>query len=581
MRITNKIMRNNSLYNINQNKIREDYLSNQMTNQSKIVRPSDDPVVAIRALRLRTNVSNITQYHDRNAEDAASWLSITSDAMKTVDEVLTDLYKQAADASNKYLTSDDLKIIMTQMEKLTSEFYASGNVDFAGRYVFSGFRTDTPITFTSADIAKMQEHPLSYTITESFGYEDISTVDFTDYSDLTNEDKVTNQTLYRLRLSYDGIDTNFDTNLEGWGKGLFNFGEPVTDGGSPEKALYTMKDGKYHPVTQPYVLEFGDAEDAYKAINDASLTNGIKIPAATAQIDGSPTKIPTAADLFYADGTPASVAADITIPIVAYIPSEGEIVFDKQMYEKIGEQVEQDKQDAADKPAAEQEAAGRFTITYTKSDWQNGDINPVHYFNCTETETDAEGNLVKTVKYENAEDQDIFYDVGYNQNIQVNTLAHEIFTHDVQRDMDDFTHYWKQLKEVEEEQVKIEDAMKEVPEDSDAYKALQLQLDAVKKAYTYVRDNVQTKFENQITRYQNYLDMNNLATTNNATRQSRLDLIESRLADQKLTFKELQTNNEDIDVTQVAVELSSSELTYQAALMATSKIMQTNLMNYI
>ena len=49
MRITNRIMRNNSLYNINQNKILEDKLSNQMMNQSKITRPSDDPVVAIAA----------------------------------------------------------------------------------------------------------------------------------------------------------------------------------------------------------------------------------------------------------------------------------------------------------------------------------------------------------------------------------------------------------------------------------------------------------------------------------------------------------------------------------------------------
>ena len=55
MRMTNKIMRNNSLYNINQTKIMEDKLTNQMTNQSKIVRPSDDPVVAIRALRLRSD----------------------------------------------------------------------------------------------------------------------------------------------------------------------------------------------------------------------------------------------------------------------------------------------------------------------------------------------------------------------------------------------------------------------------------------------------------------------------------------------------------------------------------------------
>ncbi len=63
MRMTNKIMRNNSIYNINQNKILQDQLTNQMTSQSKIVRPSDDPVVAIRALRLRNNVTTVTQYN--------------------------------------------------------------------------------------------------------------------------------------------------------------------------------------------------------------------------------------------------------------------------------------------------------------------------------------------------------------------------------------------------------------------------------------------------------------------------------------------------------------------------------------
>ena len=36
------------------------------------------------------------------------------------------------------------------------------------------------------------------------------------------------------------------------------------------------------------------------------------------------------------------------------------------------------------------------------------------------------------------EDQDIYYDVGFNQKIQVNTVTTEVFTHDVQRDMDDF-----------------------------------------------------------------------------------------------------------------------------------------------
>ena len=98
MRITNRIMRNNSLYNINQNKILEDKLSNQMTNQSKITRPSDDPVVAIRALRLRTNVTMVSQYYDKNSEDADSWLSITGDALNTVGAVMEDLFTDVTDA---------------------------------------------------------------------------------------------------------------------------------------------------------------------------------------------------------------------------------------------------------------------------------------------------------------------------------------------------------------------------------------------------------------------------------------------------------------------------------------------------
>ncbi len=57
MRMTNKIMQNNSLYNINNNKLLQDKLSTQMSTQKNITRPSDDPIIAIRALRLRTNVA--------------------------------------------------------------------------------------------------------------------------------------------------------------------------------------------------------------------------------------------------------------------------------------------------------------------------------------------------------------------------------------------------------------------------------------------------------------------------------------------------------------------------------------------
>jgi flagellar hook-associated protein 3 FlgL len=517
--MTNKIMRNNSLYNINQNKIAEDQLNNQMTNQSKIVRPSDDPVVAIRALRLRTNVTNITQYHDKNADDADKWLTVTQDALGTIGDVLNSLYQQATSASNKYLTSDDLEIHLTQMESLTDEFYASGNVDYAGRYVFSGYRTDTAITFSATDIAQMEKNPVSYQINEEMGYEDISTINYTNYdvlskgltavgatADESYEQYVTNTDLYRFRLSYDALDD----------------------------------------VT----LSFRDANGKTLEVADPTT------PGATVDIQSLITKYDTADEAY------AKVASGDEKGI-AYIPSTGELVFGKDVYDSFKE-------------------GDSFTITYDKSDWQEGDINPVHYFKCVETTQDGAGNVTSTISYNNPpEDQNIYYDVGYNQNIQVNTLTGEVFTHNVRRDMDDLQYCLKELKGIETTKSDIESKMAEVEEGSSEYEDYQKQLEAVDKAETYIRDSIQTKFENQITQYQNYIDDTNVAITKNATRGSRLDLITTRLENQKTTFKELQSNNEDIDVTEVAVELSSAELTYQAALMATSKIMQSNLMNYI
>lgn len=526
-------MRNNSLYNINQNKILEDKLSNQMTNQSKITRPSDDPVVAIRALRLRTNVTMVSQYYDKNAKDAESWLSITGDALDTVGEVLKDLYKQVEDASKKSLTSADLDIILTQINALTKEFYASGNVDYAGRYVFSGFRTDTPITFTAENIKEFYQDPentKSYMIQESLGYKDITSISYTNWQKTPgfvkdDETQISNTTLYRFRLSYDDLD--FDKNIVS-----------INDKG---EAL--DKDGN---VVANDILQFS--------------MGGVSVPA---QID----IFENAEDAYQA------IAADTTGEKVAYIPSTGEIVFGEAYYNdplKVNENIQ-------------------LTVKYTKSTWVEGDINPVHYFRCIATDqqhagdamaldsaradlkikqeqlkvAEADKNLPPTlleaarkavedaqtvvddimnnvIEYNlDGKDQDIYYAMGFNQDIQVNTRAPEVFTHGAQRDADDFKVYLKQLQDVEAAISDIETKMKEYAEDTQEYKDLNLQLDAAKKAYTYVRENVQKKFENQITRYQSYIDDTNVAVTDNGTRRSRLELIDNRLMNQKSTFKDL------------------------------------------
>ena len=53
------------------------------------------------------------------------------------------------------------------------------------------------------------------------------------------------------------------------------------------------------------------------------------------------------------------------------------------------------------------------------------------------------------------------------------------------------------------------------------------------------------------------------------------------MKNQKTTFETLKSENEDIDITEVVIQLTSAELTYEAALMATGKVVQTSLLNFI
>ena len=77
MRVTNNMIMSNTKININGNKTNVNTLNNQMTSQKKISRPSDDPVIAIRALRLRSSLSQINQYYEKNIPDAEAWLDVT------------------------------------------------------------------------------------------------------------------------------------------------------------------------------------------------------------------------------------------------------------------------------------------------------------------------------------------------------------------------------------------------------------------------------------------------------------------------------------------------------------------------
>lgn len=537
MRITNKIMQNNNLSNINTNKIYQDKLSNQMSTQKKINRPSDDPVVAIRALRLRSSVTEITQYYSKNIPDAESWLSVTEDALKNLSQIMTSMISQCTKGSNGDVTTEDRQIILEQLKALGEEVYATGDADYAGRYVFTGYRTDTTLSFE-------KEQTVKYTITEQLDKSAISSVtkvntdkllditagNYMDSDMQVDEQDITSVDAYRFRLAYNNC----------------------------------LEDGELPSVQyQSAVLdENGNPTGTYEwktlGVNEGDPTDPSDDTSAMQQMHS------------YED--PYTYVSQNEDALV-YVPETGEILLGKTWYD----QLMQTKDDDA---TAANEAEIR--VTYQKESWEKGDLRPEHYFAC-ESNPGTEEAISFNASYltENAERQDIEYDVGFNQTIRVNSTADECFQHGIGREVDDLVNSMQNVLDLERVKTELESLLKKAEEGSQEETVLKKEIDAVEKALTYAKDKEQRLFERGITAFQGYLDDANLCITNCGTRSSKLSLVKNRMQNQKTSFETLKSENEDVDITEVAIQLTSTKLTYEAALMATGKVSQTTLLNYI
>ena len=126
-------------------------LMQQMATGERMLLPSDDPISAVRVLRIQREEATLTQYRTNianvsgNLSKQEANLKAASDTMLNV----RDLLLWAANGSN---TSADLAAIANEMGNLEKTILSFANVrDEEGRYLFSGTLSDRPaITFDAA-----------------------------------------------------------------------------------------------------------------------------------------------------------------------------------------------------------------------------------------------------------------------------------------------------------------------------------------------------------------------------------------------------------------------------------------------
>jgi len=194
MRITNAMTTNKMLLNLNRNANKVDNLYNQQISGKKIQLASDNPIIASRALKFRTNISETTQYA-RNVSQGLSWMEISEQGFTNMLDILKDISEKCVQGSNDPYAPANRKAIATEIAALYTQIGSEMNISYAGRYVFSGYRTDEPPTFET-------NNDLKYDITQTFTTQDIDNTKA--YYKASAADAPEVYDVYRLKLPYSG-----------------------------------------------------------------------------------------------------------------------------------------------------------------------------------------------------------------------------------------------------------------------------------------------------------------------------------------------------------------------------------------
>ena len=207
MRVTNSMISNSSQIHIGNAKNKLYTAENQYTTQKKILRPSDDPTVAIRSLQLRTTYAQIDQYVEKNVQDGMSWMDSTETAITNINGILTSMKEKLNQGANDYLGAEERNAVLSVLKEYASAIFEDeANTDYSGRYVFTGYRTDTSLLFPE-DVENLE-----YEIVQNFTSNDIESIKYVyggaEYKEGTTADEYAQQipaedTAYQLKLAYD------------------------------------------------------------------------------------------------------------------------------------------------------------------------------------------------------------------------------------------------------------------------------------------------------------------------------------------------------------------------------------------
>lgn len=517
MRITNKMMTNNMLYNINNNKNTLSGLEEKYSTGLAIQRPSDDPIVAVRALKLRTNLTELNQYYEKNIPDAKSWMETTESALKVTSEIITNIHTYCVQGANDTLNEEDRNSIATNLKQLKNQIYQEGNANYAGRYLFTGYKTNTSLVFGD------ESHFVNYTITETVKAEDLqitkrivntcdlSQFDIDDPGSFDTDTRPNEVNVYRIRLSYDNLQT-------------------IENGGELEFKI-------------PALDEYGD----YIYDDDGNLTYSDELSASDMNV------------LVSTDPSAYNPGPEE----INYIEDTGEILLGSKLYDKWRDndfQITYKKQDFAKNELRPEHYFDCVTRDMSIEDEDEREEKAVHY---------------------EVQDQKISYEINFNQKLAINVQGREAFSHALGRTIDDIVKAVNDVKAVKDKMAEVNQELLDEQLNEEQVAKLKSILDVLGTELDLKESVMRECYEKGISGMQVEEDRVNVATADIGTRYNRAELTESRLSTQQTEFTSLLSQNEDADLVDTVVSYNAMNTVYNASLSAAGKVVQNTLLDFL
>ena len=137
MRITQSMLAANSLRNLSNSYNKMGVYQEQLSTGKKITKPSQDPVVAMKGMYYRSDLTSVDQYK-RNLSELHLWMDNSEAGMEQANSALQRIRELVVEGQNGTLSETDRQAIGVEVAQLKQDLVKTANTQVAGRYIYHG-----------------------------------------------------------------------------------------------------------------------------------------------------------------------------------------------------------------------------------------------------------------------------------------------------------------------------------------------------------------------------------------------------------------------------------------------------------